>query len=227
MATLSAIGGPGNTAAIVAIQHRESQARTFTGTTPDPGSSADTATPSAAVLASGSTAPDAGTAASGQGDSSSQQSTVAFAQLRGEGASAAEDVDADRSTAAQDEATAVDTEETQGDTTVASTDNTSPAAGGTGQAERAPGGAGGGSSVDTTVYDPLDTNQDGVVSEMERLMGDIRNTAPDTADPTETAETEEDAPTRRELAAQATALYVDLSSSTAPSAAGSQLDATA
>jgi hypothetical protein len=38
------------------------------------------------------------------------------------------------------------------------------------------GGAGGtkGASSSNTTYDPLDTNQDGVVSEMERMVGELR-----------------------------------------------------
>jgi len=42
-----------------------------------------------------------------------------------------------------------------------------------------PGGAGGSKSAssDSQTYDPLDTNQDGTVSELERLVGDIQNAA--------------------------------------------------
>ena len=40
---------------------------------------------------------------------------------------------------------------------------------------RGAGGAGGGQSASSTSYDPLDTNQDGTVSEMERLVGELQN----------------------------------------------------
>jgi Ca2+-binding EF-hand superfamily protein len=45
------------------------------------------------------------------------------------------------------------------------------------QTAQAPGGPGGaqGSSASDTTYDPLDTNQDGVVSEVERMVGELRD----------------------------------------------------
>jgi Ca2+-binding EF-hand superfamily protein len=86
-----------------------------------------------------------------------------------------------------------------------------------------PGGAGGTSASSSSSYDPLDINQDGTVSEMERLAGALK----DLAQTTETDSSGKNAST--EMAKLAQKLYEQISSSllSNSSSSGSQLSATA
>lgn len=81
---------------------------------------------------------------------------------------------------------------------------------------RGPGGPGGAQAADTTTYDPLDTNKDGTVSELERLAGALKElAASDTGDGTATAAQSEIAKLAQKLYDQISANFLGQKSDTA------------
>jgi Ca2+-binding EF-hand superfamily protein len=92
-----------------------------------------------------------------------------------------------------------------------------PPAGGPG----GPGGAQGASSSDTT-YDPLDTNQDGTVSEMERMVGELKEAIADLS----SDETSSNSSTKQQIAELAQKIYAQVAKGLTESSS-STLSATA
>ena len=84
---------------------------------------------------------------------------------------------------------------------------------------RGPGGPGGAQAADTTTYDPLDTDQDGTVSELERLAGALKElAASDTGDGTASPAQSEIARLAQKLYDQISANFLDQTSETSLSA---------
>lgn len=95
-----------------------------------------------------------------------------------------------------------------------------PPAGGPG----GPGGAAGASATDSKTYDPLDTNQDGTVSELERLAGALKSFV-DSSDSSNSSGSHTKA--ADSLLALAKQMYQQISAGVSATTSGSTLSATA